>query len=66
MNHTAEERRAMSSAMILMGLMAFIYMGALSAALEGWTLSFHILSGTGMTVMVGATIHNCLNLFTEE
>lgn len=46
--------------------LAFIYVGALSAALEGWARTFTILSWVGMAVMVAAAIACIITLFTTR
>lgn len=49
-----------------MFVLAFIYMGALSSALEGWDTAFTIFSWLGMAVMVIATVACLIATFTPR
>ena len=49
----------------IMSVLAFIYIGALSAALEGWTLAFTILSWAGMTILIGSAIALMIPLIAQ-
>jgi len=60
------DRRFTGWAFTIMFVLAFIYMGALSAALEGWTTTFTVLSWAGMTIMVASAIACIVTLFTGK
>jgi hypothetical protein len=60
------DRRFTGWAFTTMFVLAFIYMGALSAALEGWTRTFTVLSWAGMTIMVAAAIACIITMFTTR
>lgn len=63
---TDQDRKNTGRVFALMFLLAFIYMGALSAALEGWTRTYTVLSWTGLTVLIGATIASITTMFTRS
>jgi hypothetical protein len=52
-------------AFVTMFVLAFIYMGTLSLALEGYRLASQILGTIGLTIMVAATIACLLQAFTR-
>jgi hypothetical protein len=60
------DRKFTERAFAVMFTLGFIYMGALSAALEGWDRTFTVLSWLGLAVMVGSLIACCRSLFTSE
>ena len=60
----ASDRKFTGRVFTIMFVLAFIYIGALSAALEGWDTTFTVLSWAGMTIMVAATIGCLVSLFT--
>lgn len=59
----AADRKFTERAFTVMFVLAFIYMGALSAALAGSTLAFTILSWLGMSILVGSLIAMLIPLF---
>lgn len=62
MNRTPTNREAGWFFATLFAL-CFCYMGALSAALEGWDLMFTICAWSGTTIMVAAAIASIISLF---
>lgn len=64
MNRQERDHRDTGRFFIVLFSLAFIYMGALSAALEGWDLMFTICSWLGMTIMVITVIYCFATMFT--
>ena len=52
-------------AITTMFVLGFVYMGALSSALEGWQTAFTVFSAAGLTIMVVALIGCLLNLRSQ-
>jgi len=50
------DRKFTGRAFAVMFTLAFVYMGALSAALEGWERTYMVLSWIGLAVLIGAVI----------
>lgn len=63
MNRQQRDHRDTGRFFIVLFSLAFIYMGALSAALEGWDLMFTICSWLGMTIMVITLIYCLFTMF---
>jgi hypothetical protein len=61
-----QDRKFTGRAFMVLFLLAFIYMGALSAALEGWSRTYTVLSYTGLTVLLGSTVYCIIDLFTNR
>lgn len=53
-------------AFCVMFLLAFLYMGALSAALEGWRMMYLICGITGLAVMIAAAVACLIHAFTPK
>ena len=60
------DRKFTGWAFTTMFVLAFIYMGALSAALEGWERTFTALSWLGMAIMLAALVGCLRSLFTPR
>jgi hypothetical protein len=60
------DRKSTTRAFAVMFTLGFVYMGALSAALEGWERTFTALSWLGMAIMLGALVGCCRSLFTGK
>jgi hypothetical protein len=66
MNQQQRDHRDTGRFFIVLFTLAFIYMGALSAALEGWDLMFTICSWSGMSILIGSAVYMIIKLFRGE
>ena len=60
-----QDRKQVGRYIAVMGVLALLYMGALSAALEGWELMFTICAWAGMSLLTACALGMTVTLVKE-
>ncbi len=60
-----KEHQQLGRSLAVLSVLAFLYMGALSAALEGWEQMVNISSWAGMTILGAAATAMIVTLVKE-
>ena len=60
-----KEHQVLGRSLAILSVLTFLYMGALSAALEGWELMFTICAWAGMSLLTACALGMTVTLVKE-